>query len=346
MASEATPRRRRNRVQPSTPEVIDLDSFRSYNKRTMSAATISSVINLSDEEDDDIKILDFIPKNTFLRKRKRIFEKGESSNSSNIPFVCEICTDTKTMKEAFYISGCSHAYCSDCVANYIGSKLEDNIVNISCPVPECKGSLEAQICRTILPAEVFEKWSKGLCEALINASQKFYCPFANCSALLINDETEAVTNSECPNCNRMFCAQCKVPWHDGIKCSEFQKLNAGEREKEDIMLVRLAQNKHWRRCPNCKIYVARTMGCNIMRCRCQCSFCYKCGGTYTRTAAGRCTCNGTPQQPTPVFHGTTVSNSYLNYSGQQQQTPYGVYTGKYGTGGTYSYGSSFYPGRR
>lgn len=264
MASKATPRRRRNRVQPSTPEVIDLDSFRSYSKRT-----ISAVIDLSDEEDDDIKILDFIPKNTSLRKRKRIFEKGECSNSSNIPFVCKICTETKTMKEAFYISGCSHAYCSDCVANYIVSKLENNIVDISCPVPQCKGSLEAQFCRTILRVEVFEKWSKALCEALINASQKFFCPFADCSsALLINDKTEAVINSECSNCNRMFCAQCKVPWHDGIECSEFQNLNAGEREKEDIMLMCLAQKMHWKRCPNCKIYVDKECGgCNAMTCR-------------------------------------------------------------------------------
>ncbi|CAI8589690.1 unnamed protein product [Vicia faba] len=238
--------RRKNRISPSTPEVIDLDSFRSYGKRS-----ISLVIDLSDEEDDDIKILDFIPKHTPVRKRKRNLEKGESSNSSNIPFVCEICTETKTMKEAFYTSGgCSHAYCSECVANYISSKLEDNIFNIQCPVPECKATLEAQFCRSILPAEIFEKWSKALCEALFNVSQKFYCPFADCSALLINDETEAVTNSECPNCNRMFCAQCKVPWHDGMECSEFQKLNAGEREKEDITLMRLAQNMHWRRCPN------------------------------------------------------------------------------------------------
>ncbi|CAI8589687.1 unnamed protein product [Vicia faba] len=274
--------RRKNRISPSTPEVIDLDSFRSYGKRS-----ISLVIDLSDEE-DDIKILDFIPKHTPVRKRKRNFEKGESSNSSNIPFACEICTETKTMKEAFYISGgCSHAYCSECVANYIGFKLEDNIVNISCPVPECKATLEAQFCRSILPAEVFEKWSKALCEALFNVSQKFYCPFADCSALLINDETEAVTNSECPNCNRMFCAQCKVPWHDGMECSEFQKLNAGEREKEDIMLMRLAQNMHWKRCPKCKIYVAKISGCNDVICRCRCSFCYNCGGAYT---ASGCNC--------------------------------------------------------
>ncbi|XP_058726150.1 E3 ubiquitin-protein ligase RSL1-like [Vicia villosa] len=303
MASEATPRRRRNRVSPSTPEVIDLDSFRSYSK-----PTISAVVDLSDEEDDGNKILDFIPTHTPLRKHKRNFQKGESSNSSNTQFVCEICSETKTMKEAFYnISGCSHAYCSDCVANYIASKLENNIVDISCPVPECKASLEAQFCRTILPAEVFEKWSK---EA---ASQKFYCPFADCSALLIDDKTEAVRNSECPKCNRMFCAQCKVAWHDGIECSEFQKLNAGDREKEDIMLVRLAKKMHWRRCPNCKIYVDKECGgCDAMTCRCQCQFCYNCGLAYTDRGCNCWKLNRTPQQPPQVFSGRTLTRTITN----------------------------------
>jgi E3 ubiquitin-protein ligase RNF144 len=253
---------RSNRVPQFIPEIIDLDTYRLSGKRV-----ISEVIDLSDEEDDDdIKILNFIPKSTSFGKRKRI-EKGESSNSRNAPFVCEICTDTKTMRDAFYISGCSHVYCSDCVAMYICSKLDDNITNIGCPVPGCSGLLEPEYCYSILKPEVFERWGKALCEALIDVSEKFYCPFADCSALLINDGTEAVGNTKCPHCNRMFCAQCKVPWHDGIECSEFEKLHTDERGREDVMLVNLAKEKNWQRCPKCKFYVGRDTGCNIMSCR-------------------------------------------------------------------------------
>jgi E3 ubiquitin-protein ligase RNF144 len=194
-------------------------------------------------------------------------EEGESSNSKDTLFVCEICTNTKTMSDAFYISGCHHAYCSDCVAMYISSKLEENITNIVCPVPGCSGSLEVDFCRSILPAEVFERWGNALCEISIDVSQKFFCPFADCSALLINDGTETVKNSECPNCKRMFCVQCKVPWHIGIKCSEFKKLNVGERGREDVMLMKLAKDNKWRRCPKCRFYVAKSEGCRHMKCR-------------------------------------------------------------------------------
>ncbi|XP_062021356.1 E3 ubiquitin-protein ligase RSL1-like [Rosa rugosa] len=116
-----------------------------------------------------------------------------------------------------------------------------------------------------------------MCEAMILGSQKFYCPFKDCSAMLIDDGAEVVRDSECPNCNRMFCAQCKVPWHAGIECAEFKKLKNDEKGNEDIMLRNLAQKNQWRRCPKCRFYVEKLIGCDTMRCRCGTYFCYICG---------------------------------------------------------------------
>ncbi|KAL6222118.1 hypothetical protein ACLB2K_005510 [Fragaria x ananassa] len=159
--------------------------------------------------------------------------------------------DFRPANESFGIQNCSHSYCKDCINNHVASKLQENITIIKCPVPDCKGSLDPEYCRPILSPEVYNKWGNALCEAMIVGSQRFYCPFKDCSAMLIDDEPEEVVReSECPNCNRMFCAQCKVPWHAGIGCTEFQQLNEDEREREDIMLMNIAQNKHWRRCPN------------------------------------------------------------------------------------------------
>ncbi|KAM7260130.1 hypothetical protein ACFE04_015871 [Oxalis oulophora] len=116
---------------------------------------------------------------------------------------------------------------------------------------------------------------------MIPESQKFYCPLKDCSALLINDGESLVMHSECPYCRRFFCAQCKVPWHAGIECAEFQKLNKDERDAEDLMLLNLAQEKGWKRCPACKFYVEKSMGCLFMRCRCGVTFCYNCGLSNT-----------------------------------------------------------------
>nr|GFB09425.1 zinc finger, C6HC-type [Tanacetum cinerariifolium] len=84
--------------------------------------------------------------------------------------------------------------------------------------------------------------------------------------MLVDDGGEDVTSSECPHCNRLFCAQCKVMWHSGMDCSEFQSLKENERDPNDIMLMDLAKNKKWRRCPSCKYYVERTEGCLHITC--------------------------------------------------------------------------------
>lgn len=219
-----------------------------------------------------------------------IFEKGESSNSRKFRtydidddddvvispiFMCGICAELKQMSESFSVKGCTHSYCSDCIQKYVASKIQENISRIQCPVSGCGGVLEPEYCKPILPSEVFDRWGDALCEGLILASEKFYCPFKDCSALLIRDGEESsgsIVESECPVCRRMFCAQCKVAWHAGIECREFQTLHKDEREREDIMLMQLAKNKKWIRCPQCKFFVEKSDGCLYMRCRFVCCF--------------------------------------------------------------------------
>ncbi|CAH9137934.1 unnamed protein product, partial [Cuscuta epithymum] len=191
-------------------------------------------------------------------------------------FICQICFDEKQMSKNFRVMGCNHSYCSDCISKYVASKLEENISLINCPNPGCKGSLEPPHCASILPRKVFDRWGDALCEALLSASEKFYCPFKDCSALLL-DDNQNVVHSKCPECRRLFCARCKVPWHSNIACSEFQKLHKDEREREDIQLMNLAIGKQWKRCPKCRAYVERSAGCAFMICRCRCKFCYVCG---------------------------------------------------------------------
>ncbi|GLT85658.1 hypothetical protein SLE2022_038420 [Rubroshorea leprosula] len=245
-----------------------------------------------DGSDEDSTVLDLEPEITPRNRRKPLINfsltgPGESSNSKSVavpapapppPFVCEICVEPKSQNESFKIKGCSHSYCTDCMTKFVASKLQDNITGIGCPVPNCSGLLEPEYCRQILPPEVFNRWGDALCEGMIIGSQRFYCPFKDCSALLIDDGAQRVKESECPNCFRLFCAQCKVPWHTSIECVEFQKLHKDEREHEDIMLLNLAQSQKWMRCPKCRIVVEKTYGCNYLKCRCGYSFCYNCGG--------------------------------------------------------------------
>nr|KYP31240.1 putative E3 ubiquitin-protein ligase ARI10 [Cajanus cajan] len=218
---------------------------------------------------------------TLLRSFKgKLKETGESSL-----VYCGICMDAKTREEMFRNQNCSHSFCDDCIGKYVAAKIQENISTVQCPDPKCKGVVEPQYCRSIIPKEVIDRWENALCENFFLGSEKFYCPFKDCSAMLISDAEEIVTVSECPHCNRLFCARCKVSWHSGIECGEFQNLKQYESGREDLMVMELAKNKSWRRCSKCKFYVEKADGCSHITCRCGNHFCYACGSSWNSNHA-------------------------------------------------------------
>ncbi|XP_048333786.2 E3 ubiquitin-protein ligase RSL1 [Ziziphus jujuba] len=216
---------------------------------------------------------------------------GSSSSSSHC--FCEICTEKKPTEEMFNNNNsCVYSFCSDCIIKHITIKVQhNNFINnneVSCPGVDCVDHvLELEACSSFLPKEVIEKWNEALCEYSILGSNKFYCPFKDCSATLIDDgdEGEVIRQSECPICHRLFCARCYVPWHSGVDCEEFQRMNEDERGREDLMVKELAEEKKWKRCPRCKYYVEKTEGCLHITCRCSFQFCYGCGLEWNQTHA-------------------------------------------------------------
>ncbi|XP_009365256.2 uncharacterized protein LOC103955106 isoform X2 [Pyrus x bretschneideri] len=202
--------------------------------------------------------------------------------------LCEICVEMKEADEFFQNEGCVHSFCSDCITNHVASKIQANIHVILCPGLDCRAVLELDACMPILPKEVIEGWNDALCEAMVLGAQRLYCPFSDCSTVLMidNEGEEAVRVSECPICHRLFCARCQVPWHPGVDCEEYRKLNEDERGRADLMVKELAKQNKWKRCPRCKYYVEKTQGCLHITCRCQYQFCYGCGAEWTSTHGG------------------------------------------------------------
>ncbi|XP_061373993.1 E3 ubiquitin-protein ligase RSL1-like [Gastrolobium bilobum] len=193
---------------------------------------------------------------------------------------CGICFDFKPESDMFIRSKCNHPFCTDCISNYVATQIQKNVVNVNCPNPKCSVELKPKHLQPIMPKQVIDRWESARYESSIVGLQKAYCPFKDCSVLLVNDGN-VVTNSECTSCHRLFCAQCKVPWHAGTDCKEFQKLKRSEREKElDLMFCELAKLKMWQKCPTCSIYVESCGGCEHITCRCGRHFCYICGENW------------------------------------------------------------------
>ncbi|XP_061376510.1 E3 ubiquitin-protein ligase RSL1-like [Gastrolobium bilobum] len=211
----------------------------------------------------------------------------EDSLGESSLIICEICVEAKETDEMFMNQTCDHSFCSDCVTKHVATKIQESITVVSCPGLNCKGVLEIDACRSMLPKNVLDKWNDALCEAFLLTVPKFYCPFKDCSAMLLDDKEEGcIRESECPFCHRLFCARCHVPWHPGFECEEFQTLNEDKRARDDLLLIELANEKKWSRCPQCKFYVEKTEGCLHITCRCQFEFCYACGKQWTSTHGG------------------------------------------------------------
>nr|KAJ0228385.1 hypothetical protein LSAT_V11C100016250 [Lactuca sativa] len=186
----------------------------------------------------------FTPPNKL--KRKQAMLKAEEATLHER--ICGICMDTKALPEIFSNAKvCGHLFCSDCISQHVYVKIKENIAKVKCPDPTCKGLIGPEVYRDIVAKEVLERWEDALCESTIMATQKLYCPFKDCSAMLVDDSGEVVTSAECPNCHRLFCAQCKVAWHSRMDCREYKRLKEYERNPKDLMLMELAKNKKWKK---------------------------------------------------------------------------------------------------
>ncbi|XP_075516791.1 E3 ubiquitin-protein ligase RSL1-like isoform X1 [Primulina tabacum] len=200
---------------------------------------------------------------------------------------CEICLENKESWQMFENDKCLHSFCYECTSNHVISKIRENLKIIPCPALYCKTILNFEACQMMVPDDILVKWHELLCLSLIPDSQKLYCPFLDCSALLVNDSGAVLKKIECVSCKRSFCAECHVPWHSEFTCKEFQKLYARKgRGKDEKIVKKLAEKKNWMKCPKCKMYIEKAEGCAHMTCRCEHEFCYRCGSKWTENHGG------------------------------------------------------------
>ncbi|KAK6153844.1 hypothetical protein DH2020_013483 [Rehmannia glutinosa] len=226
------------------------------------------------------------------REIRETSEKNSGEIGDSSQHICEICAESKNNDEMFPVENCSHKFCTQCISRHISIEIQKgHIVNhenkLPCPGLDCKGLLDIDTCRKIVPRDVLSTWDEIICESMILPWQKFYCPYKSCSVLLVKDsDEEVIGEAECPLCRRLFCVECKVPWHSGIGCEEFSTMNENERGSDDLMVHELAKRNGWQRCPSCKFYVEKNEGCLHMTCRCGFEFCYACGETWSFTHGG------------------------------------------------------------
>lgn len=190
---------------------------------------------------------------------------------------CPVCLESKT---TIPLPCCALPVCEDCLKLYVSSQVRMAKSYVSCPSPDCTGYLEEGLLLSVLTNEEVARYRYFLELSQLDSSTK---PCPQCSRFT-SLKTQAPTRSEhkykiqCESCQFLWCFKCHAPWHNGLKCREYRK---GDKLLRTWASVIEHGQRNAQKCPQCKIHIQRTEGCDHMTCtQCNTNFCYRCGERY------------------------------------------------------------------
>lgn len=207
--------------------------------------------------------------------------KNVEQNNCKVPAeTCSICLEDTDSSQMFVVDGCSHRFCFSCMKQHVEVKLLHGMLPC-CPREGCNKGLNLDGSRKFLSPRLLEIMAHRLKEASIPPTERLYCPYPQCSALMSVSEAAKCSQQEssskqqvgdtsglrkCAKCTRNFCIKCKVPWHDRMSCRDYKRLHPFPRA-EDAKLQFLAREKLWRPCIKCGNMIELAEGCFHITCR-------------------------------------------------------------------------------
>ena len=183
---------------------------------------------------------------------------------------CDLCLEEMTAKESIENKlPCNHLFCDDCYLNFLQDKITNNKVGkITCMQFKCPHEFDEKFIISHLAGD----------EKLINKYKKFklrndlykdenvkFCPIKDCESYARKEgDNKYVTCLE----GHKFCFQCSNPWHGDKKCEEIIDKDFNKWKKKKLL----------KRCPKCKFWTEKNLGCNHMTCpECKYEWCWFCG---------------------------------------------------------------------
>ncbi|KAF7071804.1 hypothetical protein CFC21_077052 [Triticum aestivum] len=202
---------------------------------------------------------------------------------------CAICLEDTDVSKIHAVEGRAHRFCFSCMKEHVKVKLLHGMLP-ACPQDGCTKQLTVEGSKVFLSPRLLGIMVQRIREAQIPPTQKIYCPYLKCSALMSLSEViqpmqescskytvaDSATLRKCVKCRGSFCISCRVPWHDRMTCQDYKMMHP-HAHSGDAKLENLAERRLWRKCVKCQHMIELAEGCYHMTCVCGYEFCYTCG---------------------------------------------------------------------
>jgi len=192
------------------------------------------------------------------------------------PFECPICLEECPLDDRFTVEPCKHIYCRNCIREHVHNAIEEMKIPIKCAgcTEEPISYLDDQQLFMILTPEEHDRYHKQSLRLHVGTTGLLTCPQPDCEGVV--EMVPPFNHFVCPSCHFQMCTSCKVPWHAGQSCENYQKWKE-ENEAGDKRMEEMERLGQFKRCPKCTNGVVKSQGCNHMTCRCGTHFCFVCG---------------------------------------------------------------------
>ncbi|EAA30153.2 hypothetical protein GE21DRAFT_5398 [Neurospora crassa] len=157
----------------------------------------------------------------------------------------------------------NHGYCGGCLVEGIRSAM--------------KGRYPFRCCGKIFDTKDYQGASLSADEKQayedmveeLTTSDPLYCSNRQCGSFI----KPALIKSDlglCPKCFASTCKHCRQASHPRLVCKQ---------DQDTLKVLTLGKKRGWKLCPVCGYMVELVKGCHIIKCKCDASFCYRCGAS-------------------------------------------------------------------
>ncbi|KAF3142872.1 hypothetical protein TWF703_000376 [Orbilia oligospora] len=198
-------------------------------------------------------------------------------------FECAIClseVDRRYQPKGKIAPGCKHAEsscCLECLKSMIDSAVRNAMWgDLKCPELDCQAGLDSAAVKRYASEAAYAKWEKFQLMKALEGDEEFrWCPGENftCGHGQLHPERDSQPRIICSECDTHHCYTCRVIWHRGETCAEYQA-NLATSQSEALIL------KTTKRCParGCGIPIEKREACLEVSHRggCGTNFCWDC----------------------------------------------------------------------